>query len=113
MEPASSQDLERASKQGTLLRIKVDGKIYGQGGFHADDVVVDWTESILIGFGVLIFVGFIYLMFANLFKKDSVLLQWIQRFVFRRRVKKLREPLREPLKTEEGQRMLLRGAVPR
>ncbi|KAG7349587.1 hypothetical protein IV203_012184 [Nitzschia inconspicua] len=38
LEPASTEDLERASAQGTVLAIKVDGKIYGKGG-------IDWYEN--------------------------------------------------------------------
>ena len=38
MEPATTQDLERASKQGSILAIKVDGKTYGRGGTH-------WNEK--------------------------------------------------------------------
>lgn len=37
MELASTSDLERAAKQGTILSIKVDGVIYGKGGYHAVD----------------------------------------------------------------------------
>lgn len=33
LEPATRDDLVRASKQGSLLRIKVNGRVYGSGGF--------------------------------------------------------------------------------
>ena len=38
LEPATTQDLERASKQGSILAVKVDGKTYGRGGTH-------WNEK--------------------------------------------------------------------
>jgi len=80
MEPAYKDDLKRASKQGTILRIKVNGKFYGEGGFHAYDKGDVWQEPIFIAFSVsLLLVGFFYLIFAYLFK--------------RRQSKMLREPL--------------------
>ena len=33
MEEASADDLARASAQGTILRIRVNGKVYGSGGY--------------------------------------------------------------------------------
>lgn len=36
MEMATTQDLERASSQGSILAIEVDGKWYGKGGFETE-----------------------------------------------------------------------------
>jgi hypothetical protein len=44
LEPASTEDLERASRQGTILAVKVNGKIYGNGGTHWND---DDTQTLL------------------------------------------------------------------
>lgn len=38
LELASAEDLERASSQGTILAVKVDGTIYGKGG-------LDWYDD--------------------------------------------------------------------
>jgi uncharacterized membrane protein YgcG len=38
MEPATVEDLERASAQGTILAVKMNGKVYGKGG-------IDWHDD--------------------------------------------------------------------
>lgn len=95
MEPAYKEDIQRASKQGTILRIKVNGTFYGQGGFHASDEGV-WNDPILVAFGVSLLVGFLYLTFA-----------YLSKIILRKKPKMLREPLQPSgLKTEEENRQL-------
>ncbi|KAL3936388.1 MAG: hypothetical protein SGARI_002576, partial [Bacillariaceae sp.] len=58
MEPATTEDLQRASAQGTILSIKVDGKTYGKGGYHwsndeAKTVLYILLALALMGLGVL------------------------------------------------------------
>jgi hypothetical protein len=55
MEPASTEDLERASAQGTILAVKVDGRIYGKGGidWHDDDDDPKTVALILVLLAVL------------------------------------------------------------
>eukprot|EP00536_Pseudo-nitzschia_multiseries_P002148 jgi/Psemu1/317814/estExt_fgenesh1_pm.C_280027 len=48
MEPASIDDLERASKQGSILAIKVDGVTYGRGGIDWHDVEVEVQATLWI-----------------------------------------------------------------
>mmetsp|Transcript_27570 Transcript_27570/g.60689 ORF Transcript_27570/g.60689 Transcript_27570/m.60689 type:complete len:676 (-) Transcript_27570:323-2350(-) len=58
MEPASTEDLERASDQGTILAIKVDGVTYGKGGIDWHDVEVEiqvtlWILGAAAAFGIM------------------------------------------------------------
>jgi len=69
-EPAEAEDLERASEQGSILRIKVNGVVYGSGGYTSDpefsyaDIVVI-TLIGLMAIGMTIFGTMSYL------KKDK------------------------------------------
>ena len=65
MEPASVEDLERASKQGTILAVKVDGVVYGRGGIDWHDFEDDAraTARILgpvLLLGILLVLGYRY-----------------------------------------------------
>jgi hypothetical protein len=48
LEPASVEDLQRASAQGTILAIKVDGQTYGKGGIHWHDDVDPKTVVLVV-----------------------------------------------------------------
>eukprot|EP00546_Thalassionema_frauenfeldii_P002251 CAMPEP_0178936684 /NCGR_PEP_ID=MMETSP0786-20121207/25318_1 /TAXON_ID=186022 /ORGANISM="Thalassionema frauenfeldii, Strain CCMP 1798" /LENGTH=439 /DNA_ID=CAMNT_0020615131 /DNA_START=64 /DNA_END=1383 /DNA_ORIENTATION=+ len=52
-EQASTYDLARASKQGTILRIKVDGVIYGEGGYTSEADFLASTFSDVLFFAVV------------------------------------------------------------
>jgi hypothetical protein len=61
MEEASMQDLSRASKQGTILTIKVNGKTFGSGGFPStapeSGKVVIFVFALGLVFGGMVWVG--------------------------------------------------------
>lgn len=76
MELATVADLERASSQGTILAIQVNGTIYGKGGFHAagDNQYVKtagWVFALTALLGVAVVFGCWF--------KTSVL-QWMAKF---------------------------------
>jgi hypothetical protein len=64
LEVASNEDLVRASKQGTILEIMVNGKTYGSGGFRSPSPDNSSFKAIalILGVGMLVggilFVGF-------------------------------------------------------
>ena len=57
MEVASSEDLVRASKQGTILEIMVNGKKYGSGGFRSPSTDNSSFKAIALILGVSMLVG--------------------------------------------------------
>jgi hypothetical protein len=70
MELATTSDLERATKQGTILSIKVDGVIYGEGGFHAvDDNRAQATAGVIL---VVMVVMAVVAALCVVFKKQIV-----------------------------------------
>ena len=87
MEPASLQDLQRASNQGTILAIKIDGVTYGKGG-------IDWYEiepqaqAALWALSFLSMIAIVILI--NRYYGDSIL-DWWGRLRNRRFQKSLRE----------------------
>lgn len=56
LEPADASDLARASKQGSLLRIKYNGRVYGSGGYGSSfDYSSPWmVTTLVLGIGMLI-----------------------------------------------------------
>jgi hypothetical protein len=55
LEPASTGDLVRASKQGTILAINVHGKMYGSGGFGSEtDNSALRAIAFILGAGLLV-----------------------------------------------------------
>ena len=49
MEPATTEDLIRASTQGTIMAINVDGKVYGEGYIAITTAPVEkslWTLGV-------------------------------------------------------------------
>jgi hypothetical protein len=61
MEAATASDLERASAQGTILAIKVDGITYGKGGIDWHDVELETQAGIFVLVAVAI-LGIIFLL---------------------------------------------------
>ena len=61
MEAATVSDLERASAQGTILAIKVDGVTYGKGGIDWHDVELETQAGIFVLVAVAI-LGMIFLL---------------------------------------------------
>jgi hypothetical protein len=58
MEPVDVSDLERASRQGTILQIKVNGTMYGSGGYESFYLGPQVIAERVIG-GLAIVVSFI------------------------------------------------------
>jgi hypothetical protein len=55
LEAASTEDLVRASKQGTILEINVNGKMYGSGGFSSStDNSSLKAIALILGAGLLV-----------------------------------------------------------
>ena len=54
MEPATVEDLERASAQGTILAVKMNGKTYGKGGIHWHE---DDPKGVLLTLTALVVAG--------------------------------------------------------
>ena len=69
LEPATVEDLQRASSQGTILAVKVDGKVYGQGYIS---ITPTPTQSV---FRVFVVVGLLALLGVGLFTKRNWLLK--------------------------------------
>ncbi|OEU21829.1 hypothetical protein FRACYDRAFT_231975 [Fragilariopsis cylindrus CCMP1102] len=61
MEAATVSDLERASAQGTILAIKVDGVTYGKGGIDWHDVELETQAGIFVLVAVAV-LGMIFLL---------------------------------------------------
>ena len=59
MEPATTEDLLRASTQGTILAVKVDGKVYGEGYISVTATASQKMTRILGAFGVIAIVGLV------------------------------------------------------
>ena len=88
MSPASTQDLERASNQGSILAINVDGVVYGRGGIDWHDIEAEAKAATLWIFGALAVLGII-LFLGRHYKKS--LLRFGKRVQSRRFQKSLRE----------------------
>jgi len=55
LEPAETEDLVRASKQGTILRIKVNGRVYGSGGFGSQrDLSALKLTAVVLSVGMVV-----------------------------------------------------------
>jgi hypothetical protein len=56
LEPAEENDLARASEQGSILRIKFKGKVYGSGGYGSTvDYPMPWmVTGLVLGLGMLV-----------------------------------------------------------
>lgn len=68
MEPASISDLERASKQGTILAVKVDGKSYGKGHYGAGARALhNFKTTCAILACLMVFVGMAYYCYRKKF----------------------------------------------
>ncbi|KAG7374216.1 hypothetical protein IV203_013311 [Nitzschia inconspicua] len=61
LEPASTEDLERASAQGTILAVVVDGKIYGKPGIAWYEYDKDPPKTTIFIVVLLAILGFIIL----------------------------------------------------
>ena len=86
LEPADMEDLKRASKQGSLLRIKVNGTVYGSGGFNSSPEYSSLKlTGILLGMGMLI---------------GGVILFMLRRQLLRRKLLKLPPSFHESLQNE-------------
>lgn len=73
MEAASLDDLKRASAQGSLLRIKVNGRVYGSGGFTSPPSYSSLTlTAILVGIGML-FGGVVFFVVRRRFLRKKVM----------------------------------------
>merc|ERR1712194_806341 len=76
MEPADTDDLVLASEQGTMLEIKVNGIIYGSGGYQSessssydDSTIIIFTLALLsVCLSTLAFVKRKYLL--NVFSRE-------------------------------------------
>lgn len=55
MEPATTADLERASEQGTILAIRVEGVNYGRGGIDWHDIELETRMALFVLVGVAVF----------------------------------------------------------
>jgi len=77
MEPASTEDLERASKQGTILAIKVDGVTYGKGGIDWHDVEMEIQATLWI-IATAAVLGIVYL-FDRRYRKSVHLRRQFQK----------------------------------
>jgi hypothetical protein len=65
LEVASNEDLARASKQGTILEIMVNGKKYGSGGFRSPSTESSSLGVIALIFGVGMLIGSILYEFRH------------------------------------------------
>jgi hypothetical protein len=61
MEPADITDLERASRQGTILQIKVNGTMYGSGGYESFYVGPQVVAERVVG-GLAIVIAFVVIV---------------------------------------------------
>jgi hypothetical protein len=100
LEPASQEDLQRASAQGTILAIKVDGQTYGKGGTHWHE---DNDPKTVVLFIVLLSVLGMILVSFGLFKwKKFMARESKMKILDKVRRRRFDKSLRETFVEEDG-----------
>lgn len=101
MEEASIEDLARASSQGSILAIKVDGVVYGSGGFQSKPSPALFYVTIA-GLLLLLLGGafFVVERTSLLTKATTLFTKAFERFKSRRQVEALPASLREKFAVE-------------
>jgi len=106
-EPASTDDLARASEQGTILRVKVNGVVYGKGGYTSEP---EYSPSrfFLVAVAGLLAGALMVFVTRFYFQKNpglcSKLLKRIKKK--KRRGKPKRKSLKEPFDTKRSDPIL-------
>ncbi|KAL3927955.1 MAG: hypothetical protein SGARI_005177 [Bacillariaceae sp.] len=106
LEPASTQDLERASKQGSILAVKVDGKTYGKGGTHWNEKETKVALFIILALALLGLVVFIVRKFKLSGIKDA-----FNRCFGRLRSRRFHSGLRKAFFDEDDDEDFLRAEI--
>ncbi|CAB9531194.1 expressed unknown protein (Partial), partial [Seminavis robusta] len=78
MEVATAKDLERASKQGTILEIRVNGTTYGHGGFRGPLKITTpevWMKIFAASASLAVAMSFLYLYYATPYRHSAT--RWL------------------------------------